>query len=246
MIRLGDGKQNGTPAVGQDPVLQAKAAHAAGKPNGVHIRSYRNKDRMAIQRLCCDTGFLGDPIDSLFLDRELFADLFTKPYLDHEPDWALVAESQGRVVGYLLGSVCRDFELALLCSGFQTTLKMVLRLAMGRYSRHPRSRQFIRWLLASGFREQPKHPRHAAHLHFDIERDYRGHGVARRLWEVFQQRLRDAGVAQCYGAFFSHPRRRPESIYARFGFDVFDRRRTTLFQPEVAESVDVVCVHKRL
>jgi ribosomal protein S18 acetylase RimI-like enzyme len=182
----------------------------------------------------------------LFQDRELFAELFTRPYLDHEPEWALVAEAQDRVVGYLLGSVGKDFELTLLRSGFQTTFKMVLRLAMGRYSRHPRSRQFIRWLLASGFWEQPRHPRNAAHLHFDIEREYRGRGIARRLWDIYERRLLAAGATQCYGAFFSYPQRRPETIYARFGFHVFDRRQTTLFRPEVADSVEVVCVHKRL
>jgi ribosomal protein S18 acetylase RimI-like enzyme len=245
MTRLVNGEQSTKP--GLDPELARPPTRpAAGKTNGVHIRDYRDKDRAAIQRLCCDTGFLGAPIDPLFQDRELFAELFTRPYLDHEPDWALVAEAQGRVVGYLLGSVCKDFELNLLRSGFQTALKMVLRLALGRYSRHPRSRQFIRWLLASGFREQPKHPRHAAHLHFDVERDYRGRGIARRLWDIYEERLLAARATECYGAFFSYLRRRPETVYARFGFNVFDRRQTTLFRPEVTDSVEVVCVHKRL
>jgi hypothetical protein len=35
----------------------------------------------------------------LFQDRELFAELFTRPYLDHEPEWGTVAESNGQVVG---------------------------------------------------------------------------------------------------------------------------------------------------
>src|SRR5512135_12128 len=51
----------------------------------VRIRNYREADRSTIRRLCCDTGFLGNPVDSVFQDRELFADLFTKPYLNHEP-----------------------------------------------------------------------------------------------------------------------------------------------------------------
>lgn len=218
---------------------------ATPEPEAVRIRNYRERDRAAIQRLCCDTGFLGEPIDSLFQDRELFAELFTKPYLDHKPEWALVAEAQGRVVGYLLGSVGRDFEWALLRSGFQTTFKMLFRLALGRYDRHPRSRQFVRWLMSCGFREQPKHPSNAAHLHWDIERPYRGRGVSQRLWQVFQERLMAHGVQQCYGSFFSYPQRRPERIYARFGFRVFDRRVTTLFWPELRETVEVVCVHKR-
>lgn len=216
------------------------------RPGSVCIRPYRGTDRDTICRLCCETGFLGNPVDPLFQDRELFADLFTRPYLDHESDWTLVAEMDGQVVGYLLGSVCRHFELTLLRSGLRTTLKMMFRLAGGRYSCHPRSRRFIRWLLTNGFREQPKHPPGAAHLHIQIDKRCRGRGIGRRLWERYERRLQAIGMKQCYGAFYSHPNRRPELAYARYGFDVFDRRRTTVFQPEIQDPVEVVCVFKQL
>ena len=41
------------------------------------IREYRPSDREAVRRLCCDTGFLGEPIDPVYEDRELFADFLT-------------------------------------------------------------------------------------------------------------------------------------------------------------------------
>lgn len=213
---------------------------------GVRIRSYAQTDRTAVRRLCCETGFLGNPVDPLFQDRELFADLFTKPYLDYEPEWTIVAESQGRVTGYLLGSVRPDFDRILLWSGFATVTKMLLRLAAGRYSRHRRSRRFIRWLLTAGYWEQPKHPPGAAHLHLNLERAFRGRGVGRQLWEEFEERLRQADVKQCYGAFFSHGQHRPQAVYARYGFRDFDRCPTTLFRPEISGLVEVVCVCKSL
>lgn len=214
--------------------------------NDICIRGYRDSDFDAICRLCCDTGFLGRPADSLFHDRELFAELFTRPYLRYEPGWAMVAEADGRVVGYLLGSVSRYFDWLQLWCGLQTASRMLLRLATGRYAGHPRSRKFLRWLFTAGFREQPQHPGSAAHLHFDIDRKFRGRGVCRKMWDIYECRLREAGVRQCYGAFFSHSKRRPESVYARYGFTVYDRRRTTLFEPEIAEAVEVVCVRKEL
>ena len=215
-----------------------------GVTKTVRVRGYQPADRPAIRQLCFQTGFLGSPADKLFQDSDLFADLFTKPYLQYEPAWALVAETEGRLVGYLLGSVSRQFELWLLYSGLQTTSKMLFRLWTGRYAGHPRSRQFVRWLLTAGFREQPRHPAHAAHLHLNVDRLYRGRGVGMRLWEVYERQLRSAGFKHCYGAFFSYPRRRPESVYARLGFAVYDRRRTSLFQPEIGDPVEVVCVHK--
>jgi ribosomal protein S18 acetylase RimI-like enzyme len=212
----------------------------------VRIRGYAPPDRHEIRKLCCETGFFGKPVDTLFQDRELFADLFTKAYLDYQPEWGLVAESNGRVIGYLLGSIATNFDLLQMRSGFQTTVKMLLRLATGKYASHPRSRRFIRWLLFSGYREQPKHPRDAAHLHFDLDQNFRGRGVGFRLWNDYQKRLKDAGVKHCYGAFFSHAKRRPEVAYSRYGFGVYDRRPTTMFQPEVMDPVEVVCVSKQL
>lgn len=220
--------------------------HAVCLDNTVRIRPYRASDRPAIRALCCDTGFLGKPVDALFCDRDLFADLFTNAYLDYEPDWAFVAEVDGRVIGYLLGAVSPNFDLALIRSGFRTTVKMLLRLAAGRYAEHPRSRRFIRWLLTHGFSEQPKHPAGAAHLHFDLDKGFRGRGICARMWEIYERRLQRAGMRQCYGAFFSYPRRRPESVYARYGFQIFDRKRTTIFSPEITESVEVVCIAKPL
>jgi hypothetical protein len=208
----------------------------------VHIRTYTPADKDAIRRICCETGYFGNPVDTLFQDRELFADLFTKPYLDHEPEWALVAEAEGRVIGYLLGSVCPHFDSLQMRCGFRTTMKMLARLASGRYSNHARSRRFIRWLLFSAYSEQPKHPRNSAHLHYDLEKGYRGGDIGRRLWFEFIRRAQAVGVKKCYGSFFSYPRRRPEIAHSRYGFEVFDRRRTTMFEPEITDPVEVVCV----
>ncbi|HSU57122.1 MAG TPA: GNAT family N-acetyltransferase [Candidatus Dormibacteraeota bacterium] len=211
----------------------------------VRVRPYQPADRPAIRKLCCDTGFLGNPIDSVFRDRDLFADLFTGAYLAYEPEWALVAEVNGRLVGYLLGSVRKDFDQLLMRYGFPIAAKMCFRWVRRRYAAHPRSAGFVRWLLSRGYHEQPKHPADAAHLHLDLDDAYRGRGVARRLWETYEKQLCEAGIDQCYGAFFSHPQRRPEPVYARYGFTEFDRKPTTLFSPELSD-VEVVCVRKFL
>ncbi len=223
----------------------ASRQDAGGRAREVRVRQYVPGDRPAIRELCCNTGFLGDPIDSVFQDRRCFADLYTGAYLEHEPEWALVAEDEGRIVGYLLGSVRQDFDLLLMRNGFPIATRMFCKWITGGYARHPRSGRFVRWLLRRGYHEQPHHPAPAAHLHFDLEDQYRGRGIARQLWGAFEIRLRAAGVKRCYGSFFSHPRRRPEAVYARYGFSVFDRRPTSLFEPEVSE-VEVVCMHKEL
>ena len=68
------------------------------------IRSYRSSDREAVRRLCCQSGFLGEAIDPVYEDRELFADFLTTYYTDHEPQSSFVIEKDGELHGYLLGS----------------------------------------------------------------------------------------------------------------------------------------------
>jgi len=237
---------NGQAGIMDAPARIEETSAATPPAEHVRIRPYFRQDWSAIRHLCCETGFLGKPIEPLFQDRDLFADLFTRPYLEHEPEWALVAEAEGRVVGYLLGAVSPGFECKLLRSGFQTMCRMLWRLFTGYYAQHPPSRHFVRWLLMVGYREQPRHPRNSAHLHWDLEHRFRGRGLAQRLWSVYEKRLRNAGVNRCYGSFFSCPSRRPELVYARYGFTVFDRRSTTLFGSLSAEPVEVVCVQRNL
>ncbi len=65
-------------------------------PSDVKIRRYEARDRDAVRWLCCQTGFLGKPIDPVFEDRELFADYLTSYYTDIEPESSFVLEHEGR------------------------------------------------------------------------------------------------------------------------------------------------------
>src|SRR5580698_6466181 len=68
------------------------------------IRPYRASDRDVVRAICADTGFLGQPIDPVFEDRELFADYLTSYYTDAEPESTFVCELEGEVKGYVMGS----------------------------------------------------------------------------------------------------------------------------------------------
>jgi hypothetical protein len=212
----------------------------------VIIRPYREDDRPELRRICCETGFLGFPIDPIYQDRELFADLFTNPYLDYEPEWTLVVESGGRIAGYLMGSANPNFHRILMKSGFQTACRMLSRLLTGKYADHPRSEQFVRWVLVKGLMEQPKHPDNAGHLHMNLERPLRWGSVARRLLARFEAMLAAADLDYYYVKFFSCSRRNPERMYQRLKFEVYDRVCSTIFQPEVPGTLSVVCAYKRL
>src|SRR3979409_2546676 len=69
------------------------------------IRPFQHAtDRARIGELCCETGFLGNPIDPVFEDRQLFADYLTAYYTDWEPEGSFVFLVNCEIGGYLLGS----------------------------------------------------------------------------------------------------------------------------------------------
>src|SRR5437764_6756348 len=128
------------------------------------IRGCRESDREAVRKLCCDTGFLGEPIDPVYEDRELFADFLTTYYTDHEPGSCFLLEVDGEIRGYLLGSrkLLQNHLYALsqnVCLFFP---------ALTRYFRsHKSLAHFIRWRFCNVCAEWPPRPRRTHHFHFN-------------------------------------------------------------------------------
>ncbi|MBN1423555.1 hypothetical protein JXA88_03270 [Candidatus Fermentibacteria bacterium] len=68
----------------------------------IDVSPYRSGDREQIRRLCCDVAYAGQPLERwIDLDRELFADLFTRYYTDFEPSSVFVARDKDEVLGYV-------------------------------------------------------------------------------------------------------------------------------------------------
>jgi hypothetical protein len=134
------------------------------------IRSYRASDREAVQRLCCETGFLGEPIDPVYEDRRLFADFLTTYYTDHEPESSFVLEMDGDVRGDLLGSrrLLQD-QLHALYQNVWLFFRVLARY----FPYNNRSRRFICWTIVHGWREAPAALRRVPHFHINLLPDGR-------------------------------------------------------------------------
>ncbi len=207
------------------------------------IRPYRASDREAVRRLCCETGFLGEPIDPVYEDRELFADFLTTYYTDHEPESSFVIEKEGDLRGYLLG--CRKPFLNQLYSFYQNvclTLRALLRFP--RYSE--RSRRFIRWIVMNGWREVPAAPRRTPHFHINLLPDARKMETTRALMSDFLSYLYRCGEKQVYGQIVTFESRRGERMFERYGFKVMNRAEITKYKTLYPESVYLSTVVKNL
>jgi ribosomal protein S18 acetylase RimI-like enzyme len=207
------------------------------------IRPYAARDRAAVRRLCCETGFLGKPIDPVFQDRELFADYLTRYYTDIEPESSFVLEQDGTVKGYLLGSY-RPFRQQLF--NVFNNVSLFAR-GMARYPFYNRAtRDFIGWILRNSWREVPKAPRRCAHFHFNMLTEAQGMASTGKLMNLYLEHLRSRGVRQVYGQVVTFESRRGSKLFERYGFQVLERREITKYSKTHPEPVFLTTVLKEL
>lgn len=207
------------------------------------IRSFRKSDRDAVRKLCCNTGFLGLPIDPVYEDRQLFADFLTTYYTDHEPESSFVLETGGEIRGYLLG--CRKPLWNQLYSFWQN-VSLFLK-ALSRYFRYNgSSRRFIRWTLVHGWRQVPAAPRRTPHFHINLLPDARKMSTTRALMSAYLSYLYRCGEKRVYGQIVTFESRRGEQMFERYGFKVLNRAEITKYKAFYPESVYLSTVIKNL
>ena len=211
--------------------------------NSFIIRSYRKSDRDAVRRLCCQTGFLGMPIDPVYEDRQLFADFLTAYYTDWEPESSFVIEKEGEIRGYLLGS---RKPLRNQLYSFWQNVSLFLK-ALTRYFRYSEnSRRFILWILMNGWREVPAAPRRVPHLHINLLPDARKMSTTRALMSAYLSYLYRCGEKRVYGQIVTFESRRGEQMFERYGFKVLNRAEITKYKAFYPQSVYLSTVIKNL
>ena len=207
------------------------------------IRSFRKSDREAVRRLCCDTGFLGAPIDPVYEDRQLFADFLTTYYTDWEPESSFVIEKAGDIRGYLLGS---RKPLRNQLYSFWQNVSLFLK-ALTRYFRYnAASRRFVLWILMNGWREVPAAPRRVPHFHINLLPDARKMSTTRALMSAYLSYLYRCGEKRVYGQIVTFESRRGEQMFERYGFKVLNRAEITKYKAFYPQSVYLSTVIKNL
>ena len=207
------------------------------------IRSYRPTDRGAVRRLCCQTGFLGEPIDPVYQDHELFADFLTAYYTDWEPESSFVLEIDGEIRGYLLGS---RKPLRNQLYAFWQNVSLFLK-ALSRYFHYnQKSRRFVRWMLMYGWREVPAAPRRVPHFHINLLPGARKMSTTRALMSAYLSYLYRCGEKRVYGQIVTFESRRGERMFERYGFKVLNRAEITKYKAIYPESVYLSTVIKTL
>ena len=204
----------------------------------MEIRQYKKEDRESVRKICSETGFVGNRIERVFADRELWADALTSYYTDWEPESIYILENdQGKVVGYVFGCMDSRMELLFIRS---LSLKFVLRLLSKYLFYDKNSRKFARYLLFHSRFEVPQCPRHFAHFHINILEPYRNQKDGTKLMLAFLKHLQDNNIKGVYCQTFDYEGAKAINFFKKFGMREYDRVKSKMWSGYVKGDCDLV------
>jgi len=182
----------------------------------VRVRPYCDADREAVRAIAYRAGYMGDTPDWYWRDVASFAEIWTAYYTDREPESAFVAETEGRVVGYLFGCVdsARAPNPAAVLG--QQVIRRFLLL-------RPGTAGFLWRSLWDTVRQggsptgELNDPRWPSHLHMNLVGEARGCGVGTRLMRAWLSRLREVKSPGCHLATLAE-NTTAVAFFGRMGF----------------------------
>ena len=191
----------------------------------VLVRPVRASDFAGVSEIAYATGFFGASASRYFPDAALFGDLWVRPYFVGPPT-GFVAEDDGRLLGYIIGTV----SWTTYRRAFARVLAGVLwRVIRGGYARPAGALPF---LLRQVRCSTPHAPEAAfpAHLHLNLVEDARGLGLGSALLQAYLELLMDRGVP---GVQLSTTleNRAAVAVYRRFGLTVWATWESPLWVP---------------
>jgi ribosomal protein S18 acetylase RimI-like enzyme len=203
------------------------------------LRPYEPRDRSRVRYICCETGFVGQPQERVFDDRELFADIFSSYWTEYEPENAFVTEVEGVVEGYILG--CLDTRLQERVF-HEKILPQIYRRAWKRgWLKSAKNRRYLYAMLKSRLRGEFKIPMdrvlkdYPAHLHTNIaDPTLRGQGIGKAMMLALFDHLRGRGVPGLHLGTTTH-NREAVPFYKHLGFQVMIERRVTFYDHAIPD-----------
>jgi hypothetical protein len=207
------------------------------------VRRYTSGDRAGVREVCCRTGLLGQPIDPVFEDRDLFADFFTDYYLRCEPDAAFVLTIDNSIVGFLLG--CRHPLRHQLFTAAQCLV--LAGKVLWRYRRYRAStKRYLWWILRHARKEVPPAPRGIGHFHINFLPEVKSIAAFRETLETFLQFLANEKVSKIVAQMVTFEERRGLALFERYGFRVLNRSRVTKFREFTDQAVYLSTIFREI
>lgn len=185
----------------------------------IHIRPARPADRADLFRICLLTADSGTDASALFSDPDYPGLVWSVPYLDFEPAHAFVADDDGEVVGYIVGTPDTNaFEARL---DRQWWPKLARHYA-GRTATAPFDAKVLDRIANPVHSHAGVAASHPAHLHINLLPPAQSGGWGRKLIEAELASLREAG-AKAVHLGVSPTNARAIGFYHHLGFVEIER-----------------------
>ncbi|TYB33265.1 MAG: hypothetical protein FXF49_07195 [Flexistipes sinusarabici] len=199
-----------------------------------------------VRQICKQTGFMGSNVEYIFSNGEVFADFFTKYYLDYEPENCFAALVDGEVAGYLIASLhpLKYVLLGIFFTNIKLLFRLIIDFSKGKLTKNDIN--FLKWFFLKGFRETPRTPFMAAHFHMNIVTKYRNGSVSLRLLNTLMAKAEENSVRKIAFQTQVYDDRRDVRIFERFGFRLFNSRKTTKFDKVLDKNVYIATFVKEL
>lgn len=155
------------------------------------IRPYRAEDRADVYDVCVRTAAAGGDARGQYSTDELMPDVFAGPYVELEPQTALVVDTGQRVAGYIIGTADTRAFVERVRAEWLPAFS-----ARYRHVDPPVTREDE--IVHMGFTPErmliPELDEYPAHLHIDLLPELQGQGLGRALIDELRALLRDRGV----------------------------------------------------
>ena len=207
----------------------------------VIVRKFTHDDSKEVERIAADTAFFGKPVEAFLEDRHLFIDAFIRFYTEYLPAYIWVGEYAGQTVGYICGSPhpgAGKNEASL-----RIHLEMIRNLILGKYRIGTLTWRYAMrglWSVLRGQNPAADYRQYPAHLHINLDENFRGLGIGRMLLEVFIAEMKAEGVsgiqlhttaenlAACH-------------LYEKMGFRLLKKNQNLLWVPFLGRPVETRC-----
>lgn len=193
------------------------------------IRPYRQEDRPLVREIAWDTALMGEPAALFFDGKEVFIDFLTGYFLDYEPESCFVAQVNGKVSGYLLGT--RDSVLLSRVFRDKIFFPLLLRAVKKGILLKKKNLIFLAKCLGAILRGEFKMPdfsrEYPATLHINLNRESRGKGCGSKLMAVFFDYLLDSKVSGVHLATMSETGAR---FFAKQGLRLLHKGKRSYFR----------------
>jgi len=189
----------------------------------VIIRKYKASDKDSVRKIAFDTALMGEPASAFFDDEEIMQDILTGYFLDYEPQSCWVAESEGKVIGYLMGAI--DEAKVNKISGDKILPKVLFKAVFKGIIFKKKCLTFIIYSIKSLFKGEFKSPHFysdfPAVLHINIVDGFRSQGIGSKLIAVYLDYLKSNKIK---GVHFATLSDKAAVFYEKLGFSLLYKK----------------------